>query len=168
MVTFPNSGHPVSAALAFLSHPAGRGLLFIRREREPFRGLWGLPGGKIRLGEHPLDAAAREIFEETGARPGILALRAVVSEIFFKNKSPVFHAMLFLAAGRAGGAGFKSSSEGALKYFSPGEIAKRKKDIIPSDYMFINNIFIPKKSGLFRAEIAVDGGYRLLKFAREK
>ncbi|HJS71376.1 MAG TPA: NUDIX hydrolase [Acidimicrobiia bacterium] len=43
-----------------------RKLLLVQRGREPGRGLWAVPGGKIRLGEPMREAARREILEETG------------------------------------------------------------------------------------------------------
>lgn len=41
-------------------------ILLIKRGREPGRGLWAVPGGKVRHGEPMRDAARREILEETG------------------------------------------------------------------------------------------------------
>ena len=41
-------------------------LLMCMRKKEPYKGLSNLVGGKIEPGENGLDAAYRELFEETG------------------------------------------------------------------------------------------------------
>lgn len=41
-------------------------LLLVQRGRDPGRGLWAVPGGKVRLGEPMKTAARREVLEETG------------------------------------------------------------------------------------------------------
>lgn len=43
-------------------------ILIIKRGSEPGRGLWAVPGGKVRRGETLRDAARREALEETGLR----------------------------------------------------------------------------------------------------
>lgn len=46
-------------------------VLLVQRGKEPDQGLWGFPGGHVELGETGLEAAVRELAEETGiiARP---------------------------------------------------------------------------------------------------
>lgn len=41
-------------------------LLLVKRGRDPGKGLWAVPGGKVRRGEPMADAARREVLEETG------------------------------------------------------------------------------------------------------
>ena len=46
----------------------GGRLHLIRRTKEPYAGLLALPGGKMEQGETPLEAARREMLEETGLK----------------------------------------------------------------------------------------------------
>jgi 8-oxo-dGTP diphosphatase len=41
-------------------------LLMVQRAREPGRGLWSVPGGRVEHGEYLIAAVAREVREETG------------------------------------------------------------------------------------------------------
>ena len=40
-------------------------ILLVKRAKEPYRGYWGLPGGKVEAGEKPDHAVVREVKEET-------------------------------------------------------------------------------------------------------
>ena len=57
--------NPGSAVAAILAVPDGR-VLFLRRQRDPRKGMLGLPGGFIDPGESAAQALTREVSEETG------------------------------------------------------------------------------------------------------
>lgn len=58
------SCRPIPAVIGIVFHE-GR-VLLVRRANPPDAGRWGLPGGKIHMGETIPDAVVREIREETG------------------------------------------------------------------------------------------------------
>jgi 8-oxo-dGTP diphosphatase len=56
----------------------GGEVLLIRRGKAPRLGEWSIPGGRIELGETAVQAALRELAEETGVAAEILGLIDVV------------------------------------------------------------------------------------------
>lgn len=56
------------AASVCLFDPIRRRVLLGRRTRPPTEGRWAFPGGALEPGEQPLEAALRELTEETGLR----------------------------------------------------------------------------------------------------
>lgn len=71
----------------------GRRVLLVRRRRDPGRGLWAVPGGKVEMGETVAGTARREVLEETG-------LEVEVGEVVWVGESigpgdpPAWHYVL--------------------------------------------------------------------------
>lgn len=76
--TYPS--HPLVGVGAVIVRD-GRALL-VRRDTEPLKGEWSVPGGLLELGEKLRDGAAREAFEETGLHVEIGELLDVFDSIF--------------------------------------------------------------------------------------
>ena len=59
---YPDAPRPAVGAVVFKDDA----VLLVQRGNPPSRGMWSIPGGRIRLGETLQAAAEREILEETG------------------------------------------------------------------------------------------------------
>ena len=57
---------PLVPCVGAVVHDAAGRLLLVRRGRDPHRGRWSLPGGRVEAGESPEQAIEREVREETG------------------------------------------------------------------------------------------------------
>lgn len=66
----------------------GEDVLLIKRGKEPRKGQWSLPGGAQELGETTVDAAYREVLEETGLTVDIKEIVDAVN-VIQKDKSGV-------------------------------------------------------------------------------
>ena len=69
---YPRPGLTVDTAIIMASEPPK--ILLIKRKKDPFAGTWALPGGFVDEGERLIDAAARELKEETSLDAGQVPL----------------------------------------------------------------------------------------------
>ncbi|GIO68345.1 NUDIX hydrolase [Paenibacillus cookii] len=58
-------------------------LLMCKRLKDPYKGLSNLVGGKIEPGERGMDAAYRELMEETGISPEDVTLHHVMDFTYY-------------------------------------------------------------------------------------
>jgi ADP-ribose pyrophosphatase YjhB (NUDIX family) len=72
--------NPAATASALVVHD-GR-LLLTRRARDPYAGMWDLPGGFVEPLEHPADAVRRELVEETGLEIEVGELHGIYCDVY--------------------------------------------------------------------------------------
>lgn len=58
----------IIATLCFIFDETGD-CLMLKRRRPPHQNQWNAPGGKLKIGESPLECCLREVKEETGLSP---------------------------------------------------------------------------------------------------
>ena len=74
---------------------SGEEILLARRGSEPAKGMWGLPGGVIELGEEAENAVVREVEEETGILIQPIKLLTVFDSIVRNDEGRVrYHYVL--------------------------------------------------------------------------
>lgn len=91
---------------------SGEDILLVRRGNEPSKGMWGLPGGVVELGEIVKDAVAREVEEETGILIQPMRLLAVFDSIVRDDAGRVrYHYVLCEYLCEAVGGELRASSD---------------------------------------------------------
>jgi len=91
-------------------------MLLVKRLNEPRKGKWGIPGGRIELGETIYDAAKREVLEECSVRIEIERLLDVADSIIRDEEGRVsYHFILIylLAHYKSGDVKAQSDAEDA-------------------------------------------------------
>jgi 8-oxo-dGTP diphosphatase len=103
---------------AVLVADSGRVLLG-RRAKDPNRGKWVLPGGKVRPFESIADAARREALEETGLEieiERVLGVREIIDD-------PNEHRLIVYSTAHPIGGGLRADSDlDDVRWFSRGEL----------------------------------------------
>ena len=131
--------------------------LLIRRNSEPYKGMWALVGGKWDFGEELATAVIREVREETSLETEFVALRGLVNERLVDDDTAA-HFLLFVCEVTAVSGTAHEQNEGAVAWFSHTQLdeLQDQKAIIPSDYAMLTE-FAQAKQAAPLVEIEMTG-----------
>ena len=113
-------------------------ILLVKRGGEPYKGMWGVPGGQVELGETVYEAAKRELLEECSIEieiEGVLDIEDLI--IRDENDRVQYHiiGIYLLAQHRSGDV--KAQSDAAdVRWFATDELAGL--DITPPSRNMLN------------------------------
>jgi len=109
-------------AVAFIERDDGR-VLFIRRAREPAKGLLGLPGGFIEIGETAEEAVRREVREEVGLELTVATfLCSAPNSYHYREVTYPVLDIFFIASAAACENAVTSDEVTDLCWLKPGEV----------------------------------------------
>lgn len=140
-------------------------ICLLRREKRPYKGYWGMIGGKLRLSESIRETALREAKEETNLDCDFEKITAVLHERV-KDSDVIKHAfVIFLCKLTTEQTELKPTEEGELKWFDLSHLPEK---IIPSDRVMIEellekdfsckDVIIEDRNGHLASMVIEDGG----------
>jgi 8-oxo-dGTP diphosphatase len=137
--------YPVASVVAIVSRVIDgiESYLLIQRKKDPYTGLWALPGGKWEFGELLAEAVLREVNEETGLQPAFLSLRAIINSRLLPRgqQDPGGHFLLFVCTLTAPSGAALEQKEGDVAWFSAHDldVMRAAGSIVPTDCMIVDH-----------------------------
>ena len=114
----------------------GDEVLLHRRVKDPNKGLWVAPGGKLESDESPTECAVREMKEETGLEIEGPVLRGIMTEV---SPRPDYQWITFIfAAERWSGTLAPAAGIGEFKWVRTPEVFSL--EIPPTDRIFFARV----------------------------
>jgi len=109
-----------------------KGVLLVRRHKEPGKGLWSVPGGAVEVGESQENTAVREVLEETSVKCEIVRLLSTADVIISDSENKIeYHFLLNHYLARALTEETHSEvPEAEVKWFNPFDLPE---DEMPSE-----------------------------------
>ena len=123
-------------------------ILLIKRERDDFIGLWGIPGGKVEECEHIDEAVKREMLEEIGINMKFEKLLGFCTEIMHDKNST---SLIYVCLLKIDNDDVIKNAEFKYKWFSKQDIIDAD-NIIGSDKVFIEKFYIKNNENYLKID----------------
>ena len=126
------TSYPIPAVIAMVIHDDK--VLLVRRGKEPNKGRWGLPGGKIELGEAITEAALRELKEETNITAQAEQILTAFDVIMHDEKQQTQHHYILIPVlcSYLDGIAKAASDAAEVRWFDIDKLDENEPDLIES------------------------------------
>jgi ADP-ribose pyrophosphatase YjhB (NUDIX family) len=115
--------------------------LIYTRLKQPFYGCQGFMSGKVSLGEKVLDAAKRELKEETNLEADLKLVALIHYTVYDKNKTQMFEdKFMFLCIGENPKGKLKSNEDGKFERVNKSDLLTYTTNHFVSQKQFIKDI----------------------------
>ncbi len=139
-------------------------ILLLKRKNRPYKGYWGMPGGKLHLEESIEECTIREVKEETGLDCKFSHIAAIVHERVKESDAYTHAFLLFFVVVKLKTDKIKESDEGKIEWFPLKTLQPGR--IIPSNYQMIKNHL--KEIAHVNCVIIEEKEERIIKFESSK
>lgn len=145
-------------------------VLFVRRFKPPFVGLWNLPGGKIDVSEVPMESACRELREEAGIGTSLGSMRFCGLALWPTGRGHELAGMfLFRTSVRGSSRDYRQMSINDEGVFQWVDLTSEAGciDLVPNFSTLVFAFLEPRPQGVLHWENAA-GGYDFKRFGLSK
>lgn len=121
---------PVIAVTTVIFNKKENNVLMLERAKEPFRGYWGLHGGRLKFSDYILECAKDSILEETGLICHVELKGLFSSKTFEEHELSYNHQLFVVKATQPKGTLLQKTSKGRNKWVPLLRLSKLK--ILPN------------------------------------
>lgn len=121
----------------------GNKVLLAKRKRNPYKGHWGVLGGRQVFGKQIQNIVKKEVLEETGYICNNIHIKGLYSEIFLdKNENVKDHFVFILTQAELDKNHTRNNNveNTDIEKFKWFEFPLKKKNIIPTDMIMLEDI----------------------------
>lgn len=130
-------------------------ILMSKRKKDPFIGCRGFTTGKIRFGETVVDAAKRELSEETGLEADFEHTGIVVHELVYNREGKLFEDKYFHIVGAVNPTGeLKNTKDAENRWEKRKDFKKIKNKFYSEEDIY--DVFCKGQKGFFEMKFVLD------------